>query len=367
MVQESKTRPQPVLLVASDSVGDADLVKKLLSSDFENVSTSTVPEHAVEDFKAHKPDVLVLAFDAIGKAHRYYLGLYRLSGSESLHRHRTVLLCDKDELRNAYQLCVDGHIDDYVLFWPIPHDALRLPMSVIHAWRDLASKQAEGPSPNKLVGSARCLSNLPPLFDAQMALGTSHLEQISRNLIPHDGEHNPNLAESVQAARQWASGFQRECTPYLDAARSLDDLIKDVRPTVIAVDDDRGQLEIIATLLKTEPLQLVFASSGVEVLHILRKVRPDVILLDLLMPDLSGLQVLQCLKGTPGLAHVPVIIMTEKSERSLVIKCRDAGASGILVKPFKREAIVSKLSQVLTGIIGRFETDAPGTSSREIP
>lgn len=56
--------------VATDSLSDADLVRKLLSEEFDNVSISTDPERSVEDFERRKPEVLVLAFNTLEKAER---------------------------------------------------------------------------------------------------------------------------------------------------------------------------------------------------------------------------------------------------------------------------------------------------------
>lgn len=347
---------QPVLLVASGSTADANLVVSLLSSDFEKITTSTIPDRALQDFKDTRPDVLVLAFDTIEKAHVYYLGLYRFSGLEPLHPHRTVLLCHQNEINNAYRLCADGYIDDYVLFWPIPHDARRLPMAVLHAWRDLASKLDEGETASKLIGSARQLSGFPPMLDAQIAQGAKHIEHISRNVQPRSGGPSGELSTSVQAASQWVSGLQSECSPYLDAIRSLEEITKGISPSVLIVEDEKEERELIAKLLDDEPFHVTFAKGGVEALHVLRKLRPDVILMDLLMPDFGGIQVLQCLKGAPELSHVPVIIMTGKSERDIVMQCRNAGAAALIVKPLKRETLVSKLSQVLVAGSGRFQT-----------
>jgi PleD family two-component response regulator len=68
------------ILVASDSLSDAALVKKLLAQEFAQIFLSANPDLAVKDFESRAPDVLVLAFNSLEKSERYYLGLYRLSG-----------------------------------------------------------------------------------------------------------------------------------------------------------------------------------------------------------------------------------------------------------------------------------------------
>src|SRR4029077_14389979 len=134
------------ILVASDIFGDAELVKKLLASEFEHVFLSTDPDQAVEDFESHVPDVLVLAFNSLEKSESYYLGLHRLS-SKIHEPHRTVILCSKEEVTRAYQACRKDYFNDYILFWPMTNDAKRLLMSVHHALRILKAINDDQPSP----------------------------------------------------------------------------------------------------------------------------------------------------------------------------------------------------------------------------
>ena len=118
------------ILVSTDSVEDGQQIVRLLKDDFANVRLSSQSERAAADFDLCLPDVLVLAFDKLENAQRYYLGLYRLSRSVHAHPHRTVLLCSKDEVRAAFDLCKKDYFDDYVLHWPHAHDGRRLSMSV---------------------------------------------------------------------------------------------------------------------------------------------------------------------------------------------------------------------------------------------
>ena len=134
------TPKRAAVLVASESVADAELVGKLLQDEFHNVKLSTRPEFAVEDFEAQRPTVLVLAFDSLEAAQRYYIGLYRLSSVVHETRHRVVVLCNKHDVWNVYDLCSKGHFDDYVLFWPATNDAPRIRMSVHQALRIMAAK-----------------------------------------------------------------------------------------------------------------------------------------------------------------------------------------------------------------------------------
>ena len=82
----------PTILVASDNIGDAALVKRLLDDEFGKVFMSIDLDKSVEDFVRHPPDVLILAFDTLDKAQDYYLRLFRLCTAVHLHPYRTIIL-----------------------------------------------------------------------------------------------------------------------------------------------------------------------------------------------------------------------------------------------------------------------------------
>jgi len=82
--------------------------------------------------------------------------------SEVIHTypHRTLVLCNKDELKQVYQLCKNEQFDDYVLFWPLVHDTPRLPMSVIQALKSLRLAQEGNPSLREFAPQVRDISML---------------------------------------------------------------------------------------------------------------------------------------------------------------------------------------------------------------
>ncbi len=129
----------PTILIATDQSKDAEAVHQQLTHEYNNVFTSTKPDMAVMDFEHHRPDVLVLAFKTLEMAQSYYLKLFRFS---TIYPHRTVILCDREQIRMAYTLCKKNYFDDYILYWPVCHDDMRLAMAVHHAMRDLAAFNA---------------------------------------------------------------------------------------------------------------------------------------------------------------------------------------------------------------------------------
>lgn len=382
----------PAILVASDNVTDTELVKKLLDDEFEKVLTSTHTDQSADDFDRQRPSILVLAFNTLEKSQCYYLGLFRQSRAIHLQPHRTVILCNKDEVRRAYALCRDGLFDDYVLFWPVTNDAPRLLMAVHHARRELTVLGNGGPSASEFAAQARRLAELETLLDHQIAQGGQHIEEANRAMqqaeqdigatldgfsqrliqgahpdavtVKNAGEFEKEInllkrgeiqqrfrtvAQSAQPLKQWAHELKQECAPYLESVRILSTLAKRVQPTVLVVDDDELQRKLVDKALAAENYNLVFSASGVEALSVLRKLRPDLILMDVMMPDMDGLAVTRQIKAAPRLADIPVIMITGKSAKSIVTESLKAGAADFVVKPLVRDVLIAKVARVLRG------------------
>lgn len=385
------TKTTHTILVVSDSTSDATLVEKLLTSEFGSVVRSVDAGQTAKDFDGHKPDVVVLAFNNLEKSQRYYLGLYRLSTEIHGHPHRTIILCNKDEVRRAYECCRDWLFDDYVLFWAASHDPPRLLMAVHHALRELDSFKESGTTSADFAPHVHRLLEAESILAEKMEQGvhdvkdvttamdhaereiSETLDKFSRRLIRGDltdavtvtnaqafkTEVNRLQREDIQphfrAASQlvkplehWVHDVKEECAVNLESARILDGMTASIRPTVLVTDDDDFQRQIIAKLLEDESFRLIFASGGIETLNILRKVRPDLILMDVLMPDMDGIEVTRHLKAIPHLAHLPIIFMSGYSEKSLVENAKILGVADFLVKPFVRDVFITKVTRALS-------------------
>ncbi len=304
------------ILVASDNASDATEVSRQLCEEFGKVVTSTDQDHAAQDFDHHQPGVLVLAFNTLEKAERYYLGLYRLCPTVLHLVHRTVVLCHKDEVKQVYEWCKMYHFDDYVLYWPMTHD-IALCMAVHHALRELATLHDGEPSAADFAAPARRLSALEHLLVQGVPSGVD---------------------------------FSQALAPHLESVRALGVLAMRCQSTLLVVDDDKFQHKILASILHSKNYRLLFAASGLEALSVLRKVRPDLILMDVNMPGMDGVEVTRCLKATPRLVDIPVIMITSQSDRSVVTDSRRAGAIDFVVKPFDQDTLLTKVAQALNGV-----------------
>lgn len=101
---------------------------------------------------------------------------------------------------------------------------------------------------------------------------------------------------------------------------------------ILVIEDDKFLLKIIKKKLSTEDYQLVQAMNGEEGLRAAREEKPDLILLDLVLPEMDGFEVLKKLKDNPACSAIPVIILSNLGEREKVNKGLKLGAADYLVK-----------------------------------
>jgi DNA-binding response OmpR family regulator len=116
--------------------------------------------------------------------------------------------------------------------------------------------------------------------------------------------------------------------------------------TVLICDDEPSLRELVRISLDG-PYSFAEADDGEKSLEIARRLRPDVIILDMMMPRLSGLEVLGEIRGDRGLAETPVIVLTaQPSTKEEALRC---GADIVMVKPFEPEEITAAVEEVLAG------------------
>ena len=117
--------------------------------------------------------------------------------------------------------------------------------------------------------------------------------------------------------------------------------------SILVVDDNEINRDICALNLEHMHVPLHFAENGRDGLRLAKEKQPDLILLDIMMPVMDGIQMLRSLKADPALAHIPVLMLTAKSETASVVKALDYGANDYLKKPFAEEEMVARVNTLL--------------------
>ena len=119
------------------------------------------------------------------------------------------------------------------------------------------------------------------------------------------------------------------------------------RERVLVVDDEQDLLELVSYNLNKEGYRVVGVGSGEEALAAARRDVPDLILLDLLLPTVDGLEVCRRLKADPRTQHIPVLMLTAKSEEADVVTGLELGAEDYVTKPFSPRVLVARVKALL--------------------
>ncbi|MFQ5917489.1 MAG: PleD family two-component system response regulator, partial [Candidatus Binatia bacterium] len=112
------------------------------------------------------------------------------------------------------------------------------------------------------------------------------------------------------------------------------------KSTIMVVDDDPDMVAIIKTILEVKGYALQFAHNGQEVFNLLGEQKPDLIILDIFMPQMDGLEVLTRLKGDPDTASIPVILLTSQGEYEDFLEGYQVGANYYIPKPFTKNQLL---------------------------
>lgn len=114
--------------------------------------------------------------------------------------------------------------------------------------------------------------------------------------------------------------------------------------TVLIVDDVPTNVMLVQAILKKEGYTLLTTYSGAKALSIAQEKHPNLILLDIMMPEMDGYEVLQHLKSNPDTNDIPVIIMSALSDMQSIVKGYQLGATEYVTKPFQREELVKRVA-----------------------
>lgn len=120
-------------------------------------------------------------------------------------------------------------------------------------------------------------------------------------------------------------------------------------PLVLAIDDEAGILRLIKLELSGQGFRVLTAETGDDGLRIAEEQRPDIVLLDIVMPEMTGLEVMRALRDR---SNVPVILLTAKGSDADKVRGLEMGADDYLAKPFSPEELSARVRAVLRRAIG---------------
>ncbi len=126
---------------------------------------------------------------------------------------------------------------------------------------------------------------------------------------------------------------------------------------ILIVEDEKDLIELVRYNLEREGYKVFYAQSGEEALPIVEKESPDLIILDLMLPGIDGLETCRLIKQDPKTKNLPILILTAKSEEADIIVGLQLGADDYVTKPFSPKVLIARIKALLRRLETPISTD----------
>lgn len=119
------------------------------------------------------------------------------------------------------------------------------------------------------------------------------------------------------------------------------------KPRILCVDDENRNLELLEAVLGPMGCEVLFARSGGEALNLIKETPPDAVLMDVMMPGMSGFEALEQIRAFPATRALPVVIVTALSETGPRVEALEKGADDFITKPFEKAEVTARVRSIL--------------------
>ena len=221
--------------------------------------------------------------------------------------------------------------------FPGMRQAMRAPLANVVSQAELCLEKSRASGHGGLVKDLEKIlmaaQNLDKLFQSE---AYSEELLVGRPIVPSPGEGtaDPGPLGAVTAPALSPEDFGMSAQP-MPAAK------------ILAVDDDPMNRDMLSRRLEKLGYEVTDASTGREALQKLKDGNFDLVLLDILMPDLDGFQTLEFMKADPRLRHIPVIMLTALDDVASTVRCIEAGAEDYVPKPFNPTLLRARITASL--------------------
>jgi len=117
--------------------------------------------------------------------------------------------------------------------------------------------------------------------------------------------------------------------------------------TIMIVDDDPRLCSALQFKFERAGYHVSAVGSGRDLLTRLQVQQPDLIILDLMMPDMSGIEVLEYMRSHPDLSSIPIVVVSAWGHTAMQVRCRELGAAGFVSKPFSLRELATRVEEYL--------------------
>ena len=119
------------------------------------------------------------------------------------------------------------------------------------------------------------------------------------------------------------------------------------KPTILVVDDEEDILELVKLHLSREGFTVILAETGEQALKLVQTQPPGLVVLDLMLPGVDGLDVCKRMKADPRTRHIPIVMLTAKGEEADIVTGLELGADDYMTKPFSGKVLVARIRRIL--------------------
>jgi two-component system phosphate regulon response regulator PhoB len=119
------------------------------------------------------------------------------------------------------------------------------------------------------------------------------------------------------------------------------------RPLVLVVEDDPDIAQLLKITLAKESLDVCWVDTGTDAFSAVQEKRPDVVLLDLMLPGQNGFQICTSIKESPATSHIPVLMISARNQEKDILEGYELGIDDYITKPFSPKVLVAKLRRIL--------------------
>lgn len=376
----------PRILLVGSEPDDIKEARALIKDVKANITVISDPSQIVATFDEIVPQILVLVCMEINRAEGYYLDLYRNSQKIQSTLHHSLLVCKAKDAELAYQMCLRKLFDDYVVIRPL-FDPHRLTISI----RNLLGGQKTLDQSNELHQRITNIRSSTAAMDKVIQESLTEGANVSAQLGQSEEQLNQRVQEEInELAKQMTLGTYGGVVEVIDPAAlneklsqfsqrnlsgqistafkkpqaaldqllnrsrtdheaqkqantDLDVWLNSIRTRILVVDDDPIFLKVLSGMLTHESYEVLSVTNAIEGLRIAARLKPEAILVDYEMPEMSGIDFTMRLKASPHLRRIPILMLTGHAAREIVLQGVKAGISGFLIKSNTKEVILQKL------------------------
>jgi EAL domain-containing protein (putative c-di-GMP-specific phosphodiesterase class I)/DNA-binding response OmpR family regulator len=227
----------------------------------------------------------------------------------------------------------------------IPFDEFKIDRSFVHrAWVDQRIKAMFDASLSlaKQLGMNVVAEGVETLKDWEFVGKTGcHYAQGYFIARPMPGDDIPVWIQ------EWQERVRKELIPNAPPSVQIAPIENSPSATILVIEDHEFQRRVQTKILQDENYQVVTAASGKEALNILRKLRPDLILIDIELPDINGIEIVRRLRSTVIFKNTPIVMISGNNSKDMLAASLKAGAGGFLAKPYDRKTLLERVTLAL--------------------